>query len=225
VSAIQSIGYEPFHFQSKTDHRDANFHTDLLFGNETHRLANIPMQGISLKDIKSCEMFIEASYSHCSEINFFTNLSTLIQFRQRDDNAIETFNQLLGAAGTYAEKKCKKRRRPWWSQELHKHWQWMSMLRRMESGFMNSFNLTQAVTTRMQEHGFVQDIPETIFECRAMLRNATTILHEILTNARAHRAAKQTPRAELYDESGRKSQAHIQTEMQHKERAELYELG
>ena len=161
VSAIRSIGYEPFQFRSKTDHRGlyVDFHTDLLFGNKTHRLANIPMRGISSKDIKSCETFIEASCSHCSENNLFTNLNTLVQSRQQDDNAIETFDQLLGAAGTYAEKKCKKRRRPWWSQELHEHRQWMSMLRRMESGFMNGLNLTQAVTTRMQEHGFVQDIP------------------------------------------------------------------
>jgi hypothetical protein len=62
----------------------------------------------------------------------------------------------------------------------------MSMLQRMESGFMNGFNLTQAVTARMQEHGFVQDIPQTIFECRARLRDATTVLNEILPSTRSH---------------------------------------
>jgi hypothetical protein len=221
VSAIRSIGYEPFHFRSKTDHRGlyVDFNTDLLFGNETHRLANTPLRGINSKDIKSCETFIEASYSHCSENNLFTNLSTLIQSGHRDDNAIEIFDQLIGAAGAHAEKQCKKKRRPWWSQELHEHRQWMSMLRRMESGFTNGFNLTQAVTARMQEHGFVQDVPQTIYECRAKIRDATSTLHEILTKARSHRETEQTARAELYDESGRKSQARIQTEMKHKERA------
>jgi hypothetical protein len=199
VSAIRSIGYEPFHFWFKTDHRGlyVDFHTDLLFGNETHRLANTPTRGINWIDINSCETFIEANYSHCSENNLFTNLSTLIQSGQWDDNAIETFHQLIGAAGAHAEKKCKKRRRPWWSQELHEHRQWMSMLRRMESGFMNRFNLTQAVTARMQEHGFVQDIPHTIFECRAKIRDAITTLHEILIKARSHQEMEQTVRAEL----------------------------
>jgi hypothetical protein len=47
VSAIRSIGYEPFQFRSKTDHRGlyVDFHTDLLFGNKTHRLANTPTRG------------------------------------------------------------------------------------------------------------------------------------------------------------------------------------
>jgi hypothetical protein len=93
------------------------------------------------------------------------------------------------------------------------------MLRHMESGFMNGFNLTQAVTARMQERGFVQDIPQTIFECRANIRDAIMTLHEILTKARSHRETEQIARAELYDESGRKSEARIQTEMQNKERA------
>jgi hypothetical protein len=90
------------------------------------------------------------------------------------------------------------------------------MLQRMESGFMNGFNLTQAVTARMQEHGFVQDIPQTIFKCRARLRD--TVLHEILLSACSHQENEQTARAGLYDDSGRKSQARIQTEIKHKER-------
>jgi hypothetical protein len=63
VSAIRSIGYEPFHLQSKTDHRGlyVDFVTDLLFGNETHHLANTPSRGINSKDIQSCKTFIKAS--------------------------------------------------------------------------------------------------------------------------------------------------------------------
>jgi hypothetical protein len=57
------------------------------------------------------------------------------------------------------------------------------MLWRTESGLMNGLNLTQAVTARMQEHGFVQDIPQTNFECRARIRDATKTLHEILLSA------------------------------------------
>jgi hypothetical protein len=192
VSAIRSIGYEPFHFRSKTDHRGlyVDFTTDLLFGNETHPLANTPSRGINSKDIQSCETFIKASYSHGSENNVFKNLSDLMQSGERDNNAIERYDALIGAAGAHAgahaEKKHKKKRRPWWLEELHDHRQWMSMLRRMESGFMNGFNLTQAVTARMQEHGFVQDIPQTIFECRARLRDATTVLNEILPSTRSH---------------------------------------
>jgi hypothetical protein len=137
----------------------------------------------------------------------------LIQSWERDDNAIKQFNELIGAAGAHAEKKCKKKRRPWWLQELHEHRQWMSMLRRLESGFMDGFNLTQAVTARMQEHGFVQDTPQTIFECPARIRDATTTLHKILLSARSHQENEQTARAKLYDDS---SQAHIQTEIKHK---------
>ncbi len=54
VSAIRSIGYEPFQFRSKTDHRGlyVDFHTDLLFGNKTHRLANTPTRGSIRKTSK-----------------------------------------------------------------------------------------------------------------------------------------------------------------------------
>jgi hypothetical protein len=99
---------------------------------------------------------------------------------------MEQFDELIGATGGHAEKKCKKKRCPWWSQELHEYRQWMSRLGRMESGFMNGFNLTQAVTARMQEHNFVQDIPQTIFKGRARLRDATTTLHEILLSTLSH---------------------------------------
>jgi hypothetical protein len=65
-SAVEAVGYEPFHFTSPTDHRGIyiDFKTDQLFGNTINKLKNSKLRHLNSKYPLGRKTYIQTAAEH-----------------------------------------------------------------------------------------------------------------------------------------------------------------
>jgi hypothetical protein len=121
VPCITAVGYFPFKHRGNSDHRSSyvDFDNAKLFGNETTCLANLQQRGHCSKDPFACATYLHATHKHAKANNLFDLSIRLGDATQPDHDLAEKVDDILGQAMIHCSNKCRRRRTPWWSRQLH----------------------------------------------------------------------------------------------------------
>ena len=197
-TSITACGYEPFHYRTTSNHRQLflDFDTAKLFGNETERLAAMAFRDIRSKDAKSNTIYLTAKYQHLDNQNFFT-LCDRLSTSARDDAMAARLDDICTQGAVHGGKKCRSRRRSWWSHALTSNRMKANILRSHLNGLRTQVDLTTALTTRMRSVGITMDLPTTTDECQSQLKTVQAAIRTQLKDAVQIRLQEMEDRAEL----------------------------
>jgi hypothetical protein len=172
---ITHIGYSPVGLMSNSDHRAlmVSFNTKLLFGQTLDQLPAITTRGVRSKDKMSITTFIETMHQHLLANNAFSRGQRLLLSDSQNHDLAEALDRLIGEAGDSGEKKCRRRRTPWFSNTLVRDRLELSHLKHYRNGLrcnrdrsiVTHFNLN--AIDRDQPLPSEQDLMEVLFQGKA----------------------------------------------------------
>jgi hypothetical protein len=213
LPSVQACGYDAFNFRLHSDHRGMflDLHTPTAFGNYTSALASLPSRDLRSKDAAAITKYIEAKHDHLAANNFFTNLASLLENPELDAVEAEKLDALLVQSAFHAGKKCRSRRRDWWSNALTKQRTKTNILRRLMSGFKNNVEMRPVLEARLLQLQLTLELPLTAEACSIALRAAQQKTQQMVLKHRELRQEELESRAELHAmEGSANKQANVQ---------------
>lgn len=189
ISSVKSCGYLPFNSNFRSDHRFLfiDFDTQSLFGSVTSALSPNTFRELSSKDSKAVNKYIRLKHDFLVHHNFFGRLRQLGDLVTPDHTLSEQLDRLLTDASLHAEKKCRRKRRGWWSVPLHQELEKKSLIEVMMSGFRNHQDCGQSVRQRLQDLDIAMPIPASMVSAKLMWRDVRTRIKAIRSKSFSYR--------------------------------------
>eukprot|EP00980_Cylindrotheca_fusiformis_P031495 scaffold26462_cov166-Cylindrotheca_fusiformis.AAC.1 len=216
IPAVKSCGYLPYHSHFRTDHRFAfvDFDKAELLGTATSKLASHTFREFTSKDPKMVEKYLIEKHKILCDKNFFPRLQHLESLdassHETDHELAERLDTCWVEAGLAAAKKCKKRRKEWWSVPLHQAIEEKSLLQTHLSSLRTGKDLTASINSRIEKFQLEEVIlPITIPETTAALKAVQTRIKSIRATSKSVRDQSMIEQAREATHTGCKSDAEI----------------
>lgn len=209
--AITAVRYTPGGMLFSTDHRAVilEFNTNVLFGktlidptnHQTERL-------LRSKDKISVTTFVETMYQHLLHHNAMERSARLEATSEASAHELaEQLDQLVGEAGEAAERRLRKRRKPWYSSKLVSNRQAVSLLRYHVNGLKARIDRSSTIQKRLQHIQVNVSLPTTIEEAKTLLLKYEQQLREATRTSESHRRNGLTTSADVADKLNQSNKA------------------
>ena len=176
--SVTSIRYTPGGAICSTDHRAViiDFHTKTLFGTTISPPQVLTPRGARSKDKRAVTTFIEAMHHHLKAQNAFERSKILDTKNDDDHRLVEIIDQLVGEAGDVGEKRCRRRREPWYSTQITTSRRIVSLLRYYINGLKVQIDRRKTIHTRLQSLHCNVTLPTDINLAKVLLKTYETNL-------------------------------------------------
>lgn len=210
MNSVRHMGYSPFNWLTTSDHRCLviDFDTSLLFQDTTSILHHPQLRGIKSNDKQQVNTFITQCHHHLSNNGVFDHFSELTDCTLHPTQ-VERIDTLLGQAIRSAEKRCHRRRSPFYSMKL-------AQLRTLKSAALGNYNSIKHGTSktfifqqRITRHGIDYTLAETLQESWDQYKSLNTELQTLLQTHRELRRQEQIILIDIATASGNKSREKI----------------
>lgn len=173
TSHIRASGAEPFNFRIFSDHR--GLFVDFALPGFFDRSPNVLAKSSNRDLIFDCPRHVKkyllqtAHYFNLHKIP--ARMEALLQGRQ-DDDAAEALDRDITRSMLAAEATCKSTEREPWSRDLHEVMSRLYVLKRALSAKLTGIDMSVAIDIKQSKLATPIDIPETISNIQAVLRQA-----------------------------------------------------
>jgi hypothetical protein len=109
VAACTNVGYEPFRYRFKTDHRGFfmdSFDNSVLFGNVTPTLASSPSRTLFSKSTKQRTTYVNSRWLYLVQHNWFDRLQQAMSSASVSTVFLEALDRDWTRSSLAAEQKC-----------------------------------------------------------------------------------------------------------------------
>ena len=191
---IMSIGYSPVGTILSSDHRTLSARISLTRLFNTHKqdpLRPIQLRKVRSNDRRSVTTFIEAMHRHLLQNHTFTLGTQLLTGDPMDPaklKLVETIDTLIGQAGDHGEKKCKSRRKEWYSIPLVQQRLTVSYIKHYLNGLLNQKDRYVVICKKLSLIESDIILPPDIQSTRELLRKVITKLAELKQTSKSERS-------------------------------------
>eukprot|EP00980_Cylindrotheca_fusiformis_P017822 scaffold5640_cov132-Cylindrotheca_fusiformis.AAC.1 len=220
IPAVRKCGYLPYHSHFRSDHRFAfiDFDNDILFGSGDATLAGFLSRELSSKDSHTVAKYLRLKHQYLVDQNFFPRLEELSKQETPDFVMAELLDSCWVEASFYAAKKCKKRRREWWSIPLHQALEEKALLQSHLTSLRTGHDLSLSIDTRIKKYNLPAiHFPDTLDDTKAALRSVQARIRQIRQQSKSVREQSLIDQVRDSAYRGKKSDAEILEMMKKKE--------
>lgn len=210
VDSVRHMGYSPFNWFTTSDHRCLviDFDTSVLFKDTINILHQPQLRGIKSNDKQQVNTFITQCHAHLSSNGVFDHLIDL-KDRILNPTQVERIDALLGQAFSSAERRCYRRRSPFYTVKL-------AQLRTLKSIALGNYNSikhnnskTYIFQQRITRHGIDYTLADTLQQSWEQYKSLSAELQALLKSQRELRQQEQHTLIDIASASGNKSKEKI----------------
>ena len=186
AEAVAALCYEPFKYRTKGDHRNIiiDFHTHILFGNKTSDLGSAATREFNSKDKAAVAQYIAARFKYLEDHHFERRI------KQCKDHWNETLAESLDAdfkrAAFHAANKCKKKPNLTFVRLISQLRCKKNILIRCITQDSTNVSMSDSIAN-LAKYGTTFLIPETIQECKVLLRQTQREIKQKEKHVATHR--------------------------------------
>ena len=205
-NSLRQCGYDAFGERFSTDHRSYyfDFDTEQLFGNPTQVLSSAAHRTLKSNNVNQVTEYIKLKYEYLASRNAFHRADQLTLVGNRHDFAERLDHDMLQAS-LDAERRTKKFGRPAWSVALDKARVTVRILRKCLSMHRTRLDHTAILNREIQVHEIEMLLPQTLTDCKTMLRTARADVKRIVSASFKRRDQERNERISALEDSHRKS--------------------
>lgn len=221
LPAVQGMRYSPVGLLCTTDHRAViiDFKIKTLFGNASSPMPPLAQRSLRSNDKISVTTFIEAMHNHLLQQNAFAKGHRLMSDDQVAANSVvEQLDTQVGEAGNIGEKKCRRRRRPWYSSILARLRYTVSLLRHYVNGLKRKIDRSSTIVLRLGQISENIDLPLDLSGARKLLAEYETKLALCVQDSANIRQKELAARAQTAKNGGHTTKSHIHLRINAKEK-------
>lgn len=213
------LEYTPFFSISGSDHAGIilDINTDKIFPRRS-QVQTFQSRGLYSNNYKQLPRYIEKVFDHLDSNNAFEKMERLKQNDQLDIASIEKIDQIISQAAFSGEKTIRRRRKPWWSVEMHHTRYSLNIINKaisqVKKGKYNQIRLQ----LQLDQHQCDVELPSSLKELLELRQTKRQQIREITKQSRERRDEFLQDHATNTGSQGQDKKAKIIKAIQHTER-------